>query len=264
MVPLPVVMDHEFPDGMSKRALSEKHHSTQALLLEGFHEPLRIRIEVRCPYRKADDLNTFTRQRAAKLFGVLRVSIQDQVALAAQEAVSDIRQVASHLHHPALIWMHRRSGNVYGTRGQVDEKQNVVCDQASPRADFHAEKVCRYQTLPMRLQESRPPSPLASFRSRIQAPVLQDPGDGATTDCVAEIAERALEASVTLGGILQRHTYDQLDEGMLSAGSSRGASVAEISFASDEFTIPTQQRVRRDERFQLIECVPTERVRLAG
>lgn len=65
------------------------------------------------------------------------------------------------------------------------------------------------------------------------------------TDCVAEIAERALEASVTPGGILQRHACDQLNEGMLSAGSSRGASVAEIPFAGDEFTIPTQQCLLR-------------------
>ena len=47
MIPLSMVVRHEFANGLSEVALSQQNDAIEALALDGSHKPLRMRVRVR-------------------------------------------------------------------------------------------------------------------------------------------------------------------------------------------------------------------------
>ena len=64
--------------------------------------------------------------------GIFRVTINDQVPRAAEHSCLRICQVARHLQHPRLIRVRCDAGYDDAPCGQIDHKENVVCDQTPP------------------------------------------------------------------------------------------------------------------------------------
>ena len=83
---------------MARRSMASpkntEHHLRQALVLDGLHEPLGDGVHVRRAYGGQHGLDASARQRLAERLGELRVAIDDEVRLAAKEAVDRVGEVA--------------------------------------------------------------------------------------------------------------------------------------------------------------------------
>ena len=92
------------------------------------------------------------------------------------------------------------AGDVHRSRGDIDEEQDVLRDQALEREDLHAQEVRRRQTLPVSLQKRRPSGAGIALRSRIDAVLFEDVGDGAAPNLMPQINQRASDPRVTQEG----------------------------------------------------------------
>ena len=174
MIALGVIVRHEMPDRVLKRCPSEEDHSVQALSLDRAYKPLGEGVQIRRFWRQPNDLDALADESAAEGVGVLRVSIENQVSLAAKEAVLRVGEVPGDLHHPPIVGMGSDARDFHDTAGDVDEEQDVVRDQSSGRPDFNAEEIRRCQTIPVRFEKGRPRGVLVSLGRRLNAIFFED------------------------------------------------------------------------------------------
>src|SRR5450759_729213 len=93
------------------------------------HEPLGESVQIRRSCRQSNDLNAFSDQNAAQCVRVFRIPIENQIALAAQEAVVRVGEIARDLRHPPAVGMGSDTSDLHGAVDDIDEEQNVVCHQ---------------------------------------------------------------------------------------------------------------------------------------
>ena len=80
----------KFANGSAEVAFADEHQSIQALGLDRLDKPFGERVQVRTPRRQDQWLHTTVPQPLPKGRGVERVSVQDDVLNAAQEAVAGV------------------------------------------------------------------------------------------------------------------------------------------------------------------------------
>src|SRR5262249_19457083 len=149
-------------------------------------------------------------ERLAKRVTEQRVPIVEQEALADQEAIDRIGELATALHHPRAVGLGRDASDLDAPRRELDDEQHGVPLQARRGPRLYREEVCGRQYLPMRLQELLPGRPLLSLRSRLNSVLPQDGGDGPAADVMAQVGECPLNPRVAPVTILGRHADDQL------------------------------------------------------
>lgn len=93
--------------------------------------------------------------------------------------------------------MRRDTGNVHRAGGDVDKEQDVIGDETLERANLDAQEVSRRQALPVSLQESRPSGVLASLGCGLDTILFENIGNGATSNLMPQIGERASDPSVS-------------------------------------------------------------------
>src|SRR5215472_12868533 len=91
-----------------------------------------------------------------------------------QESPCLAGRIPCHLLHPRLVWVPRNSSQTDAPALQVNEEQDVVRHQATPREDLYCEEVDPSQHGKMRFNEFLPRRVLAAFRRRCDAMPLQD------------------------------------------------------------------------------------------
>src|SRR5258705_4789595 len=114
---------------------------------------------------------------------------------------------------------------------------------------------------PMRPQEGLPtrrPSP-----SRIDSVLRQDSLDRVSADGVPEICKRP-GSGCTPSRVVARHLEDQALDLAGDPRSTRTASRAPVVFPSDVLPVPAEQRIRRDDRRDLVELSSSEWLCLSG
>jgi hypothetical protein len=87
MRPFLVIVIHERADGGSEVRLAEWHDSTQALGFDGSHKSLGKGVQIGTPGRQAQGRHPGVPQPVAEDYGVERVSVQNEVFHAAEEAI---------------------------------------------------------------------------------------------------------------------------------------------------------------------------------
>jgi hypothetical protein len=80
-----------------------------------------------------------------------------------------VNRVAAHLRHPLFGGVLGDTGQTYATGLKMQEEQNVVSDQTSPRQQFDGEEVGTGQHRQMRCDEVFPGRVSASFPCRRNA-----------------------------------------------------------------------------------------------
>ncbi len=105
-------------------------HLIEALGFDRPHKPLRVCVHVRRLVCREQNLDTgaFNDRLEAPREG--RVSINDQEAPPAQEALVTIRQIPGNLLHPRRSWVRRRACDVNAPRVDIDHERRVVADES--------------------------------------------------------------------------------------------------------------------------------------
>src|SRR5881628_2487027 len=154
--------------------LAEEDEVVQALVLDRFHEPLRVRIAVRAPGWDLHAGDAPRSQDIGERVREQRVSIVDQVFRLAEEAIDGVGQVARDLFHPLPGGID--SNPSYLDRASLDlqDEEDHVTDGAEDAENLDAEEVAGIQRLPVRLHEP-PRSPLLlALRRGLDSGIGQD------------------------------------------------------------------------------------------
>src|ERR1017187_9680875 len=94
--------------------------------------------------RQSNDLNAFSDENAAQCVRVFRIPIENQIALAAKQAVVRVGEIPR-VRHPPAVGMGSDTRDLHGAVDDIDQEQNVVCHQCPDSADLDGEKICRHQ-----------------------------------------------------------------------------------------------------------------------
>ncbi len=73
----------------------------------------------------------------------------DQVALAVQDSIHAVREIAPDLIHPEPINGGRDSGDLHPSSRQLDEEQHHESLQTSPSPHFHGKEVGGHDQFPV-------------------------------------------------------------------------------------------------------------------
>src|SRR5215831_13388987 len=85
VVALPVIMVHEFPDGLPQGSFSKQDDPLQARFLDSSDEAFRVGVEVRRTWRQFYRFDPVGLNGFQELFCEQRIPVMDQVSLADQE-----------------------------------------------------------------------------------------------------------------------------------------------------------------------------------
>ena len=87
MIPLAMVVIDEFLEGPSKVALAERHHAIEALVFDRPYEPFGVGVRIGRLKRRLHDVHAGIAQQPSHVPAPLPVTITDQHAMVAQQAV---------------------------------------------------------------------------------------------------------------------------------------------------------------------------------
>src|ERR1022692_2072843 len=88
MVSLAVVVAHVLCDRVPKRCPAEEDHPTQTLFLYGTDKSFRECVQIGRTRRQANDMDALANENAAECIGVFRISVENQIPLAAKKPSS--------------------------------------------------------------------------------------------------------------------------------------------------------------------------------
>ena len=188
----------------------------------------------------------------------------DQVALALEDSVNRVGQVAPDLVHPQPVRNRCDAGDLHLPRRQFDEEQHDEPLQSAPRPRFDGEEVGGNDQIPVLLEELLPGGLSFPLRRRLNSVPRQDLSDRAATDVVPQIGECALDSPIAPGAVLIRQAHDQLLNLLRRPRSSGAPFLAAVVLLRDQTAVPGQQRLGRDDRAQLDQHLPSEPFRLDG
>jgi hypothetical protein len=97
---------------------------------------------------------------------------------------------------------------------------------------------------------------LDTFRCRLNAVPFQYRGNGAASQLVSQIRERAFDPTITPIAVLPCHAHHQGFDLSYRTWSSGRAPATAIVFLSDQFAMPAQQCFTRHNRSLLFQPLP--------
>ncbi len=156
MTALIVVVSRVLGDGSDERFLSKEDHLIETLGLDRPHEPFRIRVHVRRLVGGKQNLDARAAYDRLQLGREDRITIDDEETPPRQETLLTVRQISGHLFHPRRRRVRRRAGDVYATRGDVDNEQREVPDQPASCPHLGREEVGGGNKVCVRSDEGRP------------------------------------------------------------------------------------------------------------
>lgn len=91
-----------------------------------------------------------------------------------------------------------------------------------------------------------------SLRGRLDAVFMENVGDSASANLMSQISERAADARISPRAILERHAQNEIHDRLCDARPARPTPLAVVPFRCHQYPVPSQQGVRCDQRFQLV------------
>ena len=111
MIPLAMVVIDECPEGPSKVALAERDQAIETLVFDRPYEPFGVGVCIRRLKRRLHDGHPGIAQQTPNLPTPFSITITDQHAMIAQQAVG-FSQPAADLAHEQIIRMRRGRHNL--------------------------------------------------------------------------------------------------------------------------------------------------------
>jgi hypothetical protein len=139
VIPLAMVVMDEFPEGSSRVALAEGHHPIEALVLDGPHEPLGVRVRIGRLKRRLHDEHPGVAQscRTSRLHFRSRSQISTRWPLKKPSVAVSVR-LTCRMNRPSDAVLTRESGRaVMRSRSRT----RVVRHQSASRPDFRRKEV---------------------------------------------------------------------------------------------------------------------------
>src|ERR1017187_2593298 len=195
MIAFGVVMRQVLPDHMLQGAFAEQDELLHAFRLDGLHEPLRKRIQVRGVWRKFHDRDTGGIQDLVEGLGVFGVAVVDQV-MRSDKFPLPPGHIPGDLLHPWLVRVLAHSSENDPTGSHVDEDQYVIGRQAPPRPNLRRDEIRRPQHFPVPTNEIAPCRIPSSLRRWPKAVSLEDVAHRLIADVVPQIVDRASNSVV--------------------------------------------------------------------
>ena len=141
----------------------------------------------------------------------------------------------------------------------MHDEQQVVRDQAAPRPDFHGGEVDRSQDFPMGFEKRGPRRLSFPVRSRLNSVLLEDVADGRVRNGVADVGECPLDPVKSPRWVFLGKAKNQVDDHLADAWATDVLSfVARVPLLGDEQAMPSQDRIRREQRADFLETFATE------
>ena len=166
----------------------EDEEVTQTFLFDRTNPRYRERVHVGRVWRYWPKLDVFGFDDRAELLRELCIAVADDVSRPALTLlIEEHTEISRLLRHPGGIGMRRHSGHVDAPGPNVDKEQNVVFHHTPERPHVGGEKIAGPERLYVSLDEIVPGAH-ASFRSRIEPVLLEDPGDR----CAGDLADPKL------------------------------------------------------------------------
>src|SRR5689334_9493703 len=111
----------------------------------------------------------------------------DQVALASQDAIDAVGQVASDLLDPRVVRIADHAGDVDAAGLEVDDEPDEITNEPPEREDFDGEEVGRGNHAEVRLEKRLPRHRPAALGYGYEAMFGKDPLDRVPSDLVAKV-----------------------------------------------------------------------------
>ena len=98
-----------------------------------------------------------------------------------------------------------------------------------------------------------------SLRRRFDTVILEDVAHGLIGDCVPQVGQGALDLVVSPGHILPRKANNKIDDLLPHKWASYGlATLTVIPFLGNQCSMPTENRIGREEGADLFEPLATK------
>src|SRR6266542_4360724 len=124
-----------------------------------------------------------------ELVGEQGVAIVDEVALAHEEPIDVVGEVAGDLLHPGAVRLADDACDLDASRLDVDDEENEVADQATEREHLDGEEVRRRDRAQMGLQEGGPWHPTAAQGRGFETVLAEDALDRVAGEDVSKVAQ---------------------------------------------------------------------------
>src|SRR5262249_42312120 len=162
-------------------------------------------------------------------------------------------------HHPWLVRMWCRAGDVHLPTREVDEKEHVVRYQAGRCPDLSGEEVRSDQHLHMRADKLLPRGRRLALGSRRNTMALENVAHGLVTDREAQVGESANDPVIAPGAIRLGHTHDPGLDLLVNHRAARSLTLARaVELLRNELAVPGENGVRFNDAGYFLQGLPTE------
>jgi hypothetical protein len=103
-----------------------------------------------------------------------------------------------------------------------------------------------------------------SLGSGLDPVISEGIGDGAASNLLSQIGQCASDPRVPPRGIFKRHAKNEINDRFHDARSAWAPPVTVVPLGRYQFPVPSQQRVRRDQGFKLVQHLAPECPRFSG
>jgi len=214
----------------------------EALVADGEDEPFRERVCARRAHRGLDDLDADRGEHLVEAGSELGVSVADEEIETPAGIVEIGSEVACDLGHPCTARVGGDAKDMDDASLELDHEQHVVAAEQH-RVDM--EEVGGHDALGLGRKELGPDGTRAPV-SRWETVPAQHRRDARLRHGDAELCELADDPELSPSGVLPRELADQLD-GLVGKGRTTRPPVRVGPAPADERTVPTEDRLRRDE-----------------
>ena len=229
----------------ARAVFSEKESPRQAFKFNRSHPSFGERIQTGRVRRKFDGFRSSRPHHLTEGDAELRIAIVDEVALSIEEAPVVHGHVPNDLHHPRFVRVRRNTGYAHIATPDLDEEENVVCDQPCRCEDLRSEEVARREDVFVHLDELGPRNGRLSPRRRRDTVALQDVADGLVGDVVPEVSQGADNPIVSPTCFrLGRLENQPLDCDVNSRAAPLLSILGTVELLSNQTPIPAEDRLR--------------------
>src|SRR6266542_2200355 len=145
-----------------------------------------------------------------ELVGEQGVAIVDEVALAHEEPIDVVGEVAGDLLHPGAVRLADDARDLDAPRLDVDDEEDEVAGQASERQRLDGEEVRRRDRAEMGLQEGSPGYPTAARGRGFETVIEEDAFDRVSGEDVSKVAQGVTDPRVAPARVLRGEPDDEI------------------------------------------------------
>jgi hypothetical protein len=138
-------------DGVSQVPLTDWDDAIEALTLDRSYKPLRIRIQVRTPWREFDGAHSMRLEHINYGLGEERISVMDQVLVVTQESIEPVELAAQRVAYPLAVRLITDTRDLDAASSEINHKEHMEPGEPFPCPNLDGEEVHRGDDTPVNL-----------------------------------------------------------------------------------------------------------------